>query len=220
VLAGFPRFDALEEPSNLYEVEDCLADGNQPLVFSHFSLLEPKPDYFTTAVEVARQLGRRAVLLSVRTERPPVALPDGVRHFGYVPLSRLLPRAAALVHHGGIGTLSLALAAGIPQVAVPRFLDQPDNSRRLARLGAAAVIRPRQYRAGALAAKLKGLLDSAEVRDRCRHYAELSRRDDCYGTASAALEGLLGRTPSCPLPLAMPAETAAATAICGEAACG
>jgi UDP:flavonoid glycosyltransferase YjiC (YdhE family) len=80
------------------------------------------------------------------------------------------------------------LAAGIPQVAVPRFLDQFDNCRKLERLGTSVTISSARFRADVVAGKLAALLESAAVRDRCRHCAELTRRDDCFATASAALE--------------------------------
>ncbi|MGB2567044.1 nucleotide disphospho-sugar-binding domain-containing protein [Micromonospora citrea] len=43
-------------------------------------------------------------------------LPDNVRAIEWVPLTQLLPTCDALVHHGGMGTFSSAVAAGIPQL--------------------------------------------------------------------------------------------------------
>ena len=48
------------------------------------------------------------------------------RHFDYTPLSHVLPGAAALVHHGGIGTAAQGLASGRPQLVMPMTFDQPD----------------------------------------------------------------------------------------------
>ncbi|MCX4483288.1 activator-dependent family glycosyltransferase [Streptomyces anulatus] len=47
------------------------------------------------------------------------ALPDNVRTYDYVPLSVLLPSCAAVVHHGGFGTMVSALESGVPQLVVP-----------------------------------------------------------------------------------------------------
>jgi len=46
-----------------------------------------------------------------------------------------LPHCAAIVHHGGIGTTSQALAAGIPQLIRPMAFDQFDNANRIEKLG-------------------------------------------------------------------------------------
>jgi len=56
----------------------------------------------------------------------------------YVPLRALLPQAAALIHHGGIGTTAEALRAGTPQLVVPLAHDQFDNGARVTALGVGA----------------------------------------------------------------------------------
>jgi rhamnosyltransferase subunit B len=191
VLTGFPLFDQLLPPPKLEELDAFLAAGSPPIVFSSPTLLTTEAEYLATSAEIARRLGRRAVLLSLKAEQPADALPEGVRYFGYVPLSRLLPHAAALVHHGGMGSIGQAVAAGIPQLTVPKFLDQPDNSRRLARLGIATVVPQKEYQPQRIAEQLGTLLDSAAVRQRCVHCAQLCRQDDCFTTASVALERLV-----------------------------
>ena len=60
-------------------------------------------------------MGRCGLPVTRYPEQLPASLPEGVRHCAYMPFSPLLPRSAALVHHGGIGTKAQALAAGIPQ---------------------------------------------------------------------------------------------------------
>ena len=75
------------------------------------------------------------MFLTQYPEQLPARLPNGVRHFNYIPFSTVLPRAAAFVHHGGIGTTAQALAAGVPQLVVPLAHDQPDNAVRIRHLG-------------------------------------------------------------------------------------
>ena len=111
----------------------------------------------------------------------PARLPDSVRHFGFVPLSKLLPHTAALVHHGGIGTCAQGLAAGVPHVVQPMSYDQFDNSRRLVGLGVASEISVRKFRGRAVADALALLLDSPTVAARCRELATL-----CDGPAALA----------------------------------
>ncbi len=100
-----------------------------------------------------------------------------VRAFNYVPFSKVLPRAAALVHHGGIGTTAQALAAGVPQLVVPFAHDQPDNAARVRRLGVGDFLLPRRYRVGVVLQSLRRLLASSTVRENCRRRAgELAPR--------------------------------------------
>jgi sterol 3beta-glucosyltransferase len=52
-----------------------------------------------------------------------------------LPHSLVFPRVAAVVHHGGAGTMATALRAGTPQVIVPHIMDQYYWARRLETLG-------------------------------------------------------------------------------------
>ncbi|NVO05432.1 MAG: glycosyltransferase, partial [Rhodoferax sp.] len=57
------------------------------------------------------------------------------RRVGAVPHALLFPRVAAVVHHGGSGTLASALRAGAPQVILPLILDQYHHAHLLYRAG-------------------------------------------------------------------------------------
>jgi UDP:flavonoid glycosyltransferase YjiC (YdhE family) len=123
------------------------------------------------SVETCRLLGRRGVLLTPGSDFVPSNLPKTVRHFEYVPFSTILPRAAAIVHHGGIGTTALALAAGIPQLVVPFIDDQFDNAVRVRRLGAGLKMSYLAYRPRTAARNLERLLNSKEIAQSCRALA-------------------------------------------------
>jgi rhamnosyltransferase subunit B len=130
-------------------------------------------------VEACGRLGRRGLLMTKYADQLPAKLPPAVRHFGFVPLSRLLPHTAALVHHGGIGSCAQGLASGVPQLVRPMAFDQFDNSRRLAALGVAEEISVKAFRGPAIAASLERLLASPSVAAKC---TELAAR--CNGAAS------------------------------------
>ncbi|MDX3733036.1 nucleotide disphospho-sugar-binding domain-containing protein [Streptomyces caniscabiei] len=88
-------------------------------------------------------------------------LPPVVRHAGRLPLAEVLPACDVVVHHGGQGTSLTALAAGRPQVVVPRLDDQFDNARALAAAGAALLLPPSRATAAAVAAGCAELLENA-----------------------------------------------------------
>ena len=81
-----------------------------------------------------------------RENRPHDAVPDTVKLLEFAPHSVVFPRAAVIVHQGGMGTSSQAFRAGRPMLVVPFAHDQPDNAHRLQRLGLAEILYPRQYR--------------------------------------------------------------------------
>lgn len=169
VLAGFPGggADTPLDPG----LAAFLADGEPPVVITLGSAMAHGARVLEEAVPAVRRVGRRAVVLTQFRDQLPPRLPPEVRHVAWAPLERLLPRAAALIHHGGVGTAAQALAAGLPHLVVPFAHDQPDNANRLCRLGVAERVSPRVFRAPRAAAALRRLLDPAVVA-RCAGYAE------------------------------------------------
>ncbi|MFD1505807.1 glycosyltransferase [Georgenia yuyongxinii] len=153
------------------ELEEFLAAGEPPVVFTPGSANLHGARFFAAAVGAARRLGRRAVLLTRFREQLPAELPPGVLPVEWANLPRLLPRAAAMVYHGGIGTLAQTLNAGIPHLVVPFAHDQPDNANRLIRLGVGDRLGVRGLTAARLAAKLDRLLTDPAVAARCAEYA-------------------------------------------------
>lgn len=87
------------------------------------------------AVRAADGLDCELVLVRP-TARMTRRMPGGVRGVGWVPLPDVLPGCAAVVHHGGAGTVLAALAAGIPQLAVPGAGDRRHNAELVAARGA------------------------------------------------------------------------------------
>jgi UDP:flavonoid glycosyltransferase YjiC (YdhE family) len=191
-LTGFPLYDGLGAEQVPDGLEEFLEEGEPPVVFTPGTMMRHPRRFFEEAVDACRRLRRRGLLLTRFRDQLPARLPRGVRHFDYAPLSQVLPRSAALVSHGGIGTLSQALAAGIPQIVMPLGFDQFDNAARLERLGVAATILPKAFRGPAVARQLARLLDSPAVASACRAAAARLRKDEWEDATCRAVEELAG----------------------------
>jgi rhamnosyltransferase subunit B len=167
-LTGFINYDgeSQEIPS---ELEEFLNAGEAPVVFTPGTAVSDATEFFQESIKAAKLLGKRALLLSTQMENKidPNLLDDSIRFSPYIPFSRCLSRASALVHHGGIGTSAQALAAGIPHLVRPFNFDQPDNAVHLRKLGVAEIISSRAYRASKIAKKLDKLLNSKETLQSC-----------------------------------------------------
>ena len=114
-----------------------LRSGSPPVVITAGTGMTHARAFFTRALEATAQAGCRALVLTAFSEQLPQPLSADVQWFRHAPFDRLLPRAAAIMHHGGIGTLASAFAAGIPQLIAPNAVDQFDNAKRAQRLGVA-----------------------------------------------------------------------------------
>jgi UDP:flavonoid glycosyltransferase YjiC (YdhE family) len=120
----------------------------------------------------------------------PDRLPPGIRAFPYLPFSSTLPRCAAIVYHGGIGTLAQAVKAGIPHLVVPNAHDQPDNGQRIEHLGLGLCFSPRKYGPARAARALAELMVSPAIHRRCQDYAARIDSAASLGRACALIEGL------------------------------
>lgn len=86
-------------------------------------------------VEAARALGLRSLLSQGWANLTPADLGEDCFSVGDLNHSKLFPRVAAVVHHGGAGTTSTAARAGTPQVIVPHNYDQFYWAHRVKELG-------------------------------------------------------------------------------------
>ena len=184
---GFPLWDAPGDVALPDGVRKFLDAGTPPIAFSPGSANNEAHHFFEAAVDACQRLGRRGILLTKYDHQLPPKLPDSVYHVGFVPMSQLLPRTAALVHHGGVGSCGQGFAAGVPQVVRPMSYDQFDNSRRVVRLGAGAEISVRRFAGERVADALAALLSSQAVASRCR---DLSGRCDGAAALSGACDAL------------------------------
>ena len=178
------------------DLERFLASGPAPVVFTlGTSLVAKGPaagSFYRESLKAAQILKLRSLFLvgNDPNNHLPVPLPEGVAAVDRAPFSKLFPRAAAVVHQGGIGTVGQALRAGRPQLLVPFAFDQPDNAQRIQRLGGAEVLYPRQYTAPRAARRLGDLLGESEYIRRAGEVAGLVRSEDGVGDACDAIEDL------------------------------
>jgi vancomycin aglycone glucosyltransferase len=119
------------------DLERFLAAGEPPLYFG-FGSMRAGPETSQLLIAAARAVGRRAILLRGWGNLAVEAADDCIA-IGEVAHEALLPRVAAIVHHGGAGTTTAAARAGRPQVVVPHNYDQPYWAHRVATLGVGVV---------------------------------------------------------------------------------
>ena len=193
VITGFPFYDHDGDDGMPSELRHFLDVGPPPLVFTLGSaaVFDAGPFYDHSAA-AAKLLGRRAVLLVGKDSgNRPATLPEGVVLFDYAPFSELFPRAAAIVHQGGIGTTAQAMRSGRPMLVIPFAHDQPDNADRVTRLGIARTISRLRYNPARAAAELQHLLDNPAYSQRASAIGSEVRQEDGVRAACDALEGLL-----------------------------
>jgi UDP:flavonoid glycosyltransferase YjiC (YdhE family) len=107
------------------------------------------------------------VLLTIGADLPLEALgevPPNAHVERFVPQDDVLPHAAAVLCHGGSGTVLGTLAAGVPLVVAPMFADQPNNAERIAAVGAGLAMPTRAASAEDLRRALTRVLEEESFR--------------------------------------------------------
>lgn len=172
------------------DVASFLDDGEPPIVFTlGSSAVGAAGAFFRESVEAARRLGRRALLLVGRDprNRSNLSLPKTMLVAEFAAHDLVFPRAAVVVHHGGIGTTAQALRSGRPMLVVPHAHDQPDNAYRARKLGVAQVIDARHYTARRVLTAVGKLLEDRRHVAAATGMAGLLRREDGLARAVDAL---------------------------------
>ena len=115
-ITGFPFFDRHNNQELSSELRQFLDRGEPPVSFGLGSLFVSSPgNFYLEGAKAVTKLGYRAILLMGHgaDQVSPKEIPDGVMVANYAPYSEIFPRAAAIVHHGGVGTTGQGLMAGL-----------------------------------------------------------------------------------------------------------
>ena len=190
VVCGFPRYEGIADAQTTAALEAFLVAGDAPVVFGLGSSAVAIADAFwKDAINAVSRLGLRAVLLTGR-HAPPPTTPSGIAAFQYLPYSQIFPRAAAVVHTCGIGTLAQALHSGRPQLIVPAAFDQPDNAMRARRLGVGRALPFQRVTSERLATELRLLLSNPAYERAASDVRAAVANEDGAAAACDAIERL------------------------------
>ncbi len=195
-ITGFCFYDGNQEVQVPDELNRFLDNGAPPIVFTlGSSAVWVAKDFFHESIEAAKRLGRRAVLLIGDERNMPSILPEGIIALDYVPYQSLLPRACAVVHHGGVGTTSQGLLAGVPSLIVPFAFDQSDNAAHARKLGTSRTLYKQNYTAPRVAAELHELLRQPSYARKAIEVSRQLKQENGPGRAADLIEQVLAGTP-------------------------
>ncbi len=188
---GFARWSGEADQALDPALAAFLAAGTAPIGYTPGSAMAQGRDFFARAVASSAALNQRALLITPYADQLPNPLPPHAHAVSYAPFDALLPRLAALVHHGGIGTTAQALAAGLPQAVLPFAHDQFDNAMRVGRCGVGRRLTTRSS-VPQWADTLDRLLHDPSIASACQRHASLMTED---GDAAQRIAELIEAVP-------------------------
>ncbi|HEY6081039.1 MAG TPA: glycosyltransferase [Polyangiaceae bacterium] len=169
------RARVVEAPPSSAPAVWAPADDPRPLIYITFGTIAGSTAHiraiYRTALEAVAELPVRALLTTGKGMDADLlgAIPANVHVEAFIPQRDVLPHAAAVVCHGGSGTLLGALAAGLPMVIVPFGADQPHNAQLVAQVGAGLALSSPD--ASTLGATIQRLLDAPALRQKAQSLA-------------------------------------------------
>jgi sterol 3beta-glucosyltransferase len=135
-VTGWYFMDPGREYSPPPKLRTFLDAGAPPVCVSFGSMVNRDAGKIDRIVrESLRQTDNRGIILSGWSQVKNSSS-DQLLYMEAAPHDRLLPRCKVIVHHGGAGTTSAGLRAGIPNIVVPFMADQPFWGRRVHAIGA------------------------------------------------------------------------------------
>jgi sterol 3beta-glucosyltransferase len=186
-----PQSADFEPPADLVRF---LSAGEPPVAVGFGSISGRTPERTTQAVMQALVMaGCRAVIVGGWGGLAAVQNSERVHYVRSVPYDWLLPRVAAVVHHGGAGSTGETLRAGKPAVVCPFFGDQAFWGRRVAAVGAGPEPIPqRQLTPESLAGALRVVLADPGMRRRAEELGARVRAEEGVKAAVSVIQRELG----------------------------
>jgi sterol 3beta-glucosyltransferase len=132
-------------------------------------------------LEALARSRQRAILLKGKdygfSDR--VQLPKEVFAIEWASFDWLFPKMAAVVHHGGLGTIHAVLKAGVPSIIVPYDVDNIFWGNRLVELGLSPPLIPqKQLSAKKLAQAIKFVVSDRKIRQNATAISKQVQAED------------------------------------------
>ena len=129
----FPLNDSYTPPN---ELDSFLKNGKPPICISFGSMVNKDAKRIDEIIrETLKRTNNRGIILSgwgnVKHEST-----NDLLYIESAPHDWLLPKCKIVIHHGGAGTTSAGLRAGIPNIVIPFTADQPFWGSRVYAVGA------------------------------------------------------------------------------------
>lgn len=177
-LTGTVSWDPPLDNQMAHEFDQWIDPNKKAIVVLAGSAGPESNEFYSTWIQASKRLGRQLILLEKNTNLIPKEIPDHVIAVGYFPIDELLKNAAVIAHAGGVGTTLRSLAAGTPQIVFPKVNDQPDNARRVARLGTGKIISAERMTIERIVSALSDVIDNDVILKNCDSVKNAIPTDD------------------------------------------
>jgi len=174
------------------EVDEIFTQLGSPIIFTSGTGVKDVVEIFREGRKICEQLQIPGLFVGGEMGKDELAGSPLCAHINYIDFEYALPKARAIIHHGGIGTTAQAIKAGIPQLIRPIKYDQPDNANRVSKLGLGAYVLPEFFTAETVAPMLSSLIAQASSNQALKNYSADVRASNAIAEACSLIEQRIG----------------------------
>jgi UDP:flavonoid glycosyltransferase YjiC (YdhE family) len=119
--------------------------------------------------------------------------PVNAKVVNWASYSRVMPRASLVVCNGGLGTVAMALSAGVPVIIRPAGADMGENGARVAWAGVGLMLPRGVFGTRSLRVAVRRVLADGRFASRARALADWSQKHDGARRGAALVDRVLVR---------------------------
>ena len=128
-------------------------------------------DFYRVGCDAVEACGYYGIAVVTHEEHMPTKKYDNILFVKSICMESALEQVDAIIHHGGMGTLSEACREGVPQVILAHLIDRPDNAARLKKVGIAEAYSPKDWENIEKIAEGIKEVTSIEFTEHCKDFA-------------------------------------------------
>lgn len=186
-LVGFPLLNHASSSSRS-ELDALIEKLGSPIIFTSGTGVKDVEDLFKEGRKICEQLQVPGLFVGGNSGIEFLQGSNLCTHMDYIDFEYALPKALAIIHHGGIGTTAQAIKAGIPQLIRPLKYDQPDNADRIYKLGLGTYVMPEKFKAEQVVPMIGNMLQKGKTSKTLAYYAADVRKSAAIVAASDLIE--------------------------------
>ncbi len=170
------------------EVASWIAAGTPPIYFGFGSMqVEIRAETIAMIGAACTQLGERALICSATKDLTHIPSFEHVKVVDTVNHAATFPACRGVVHHGGLGTLTAGMRAGVPTLALWFGADQPIWAAQVKRLKVGSARRFSRTTERTLVADLRKILSPPYVARARETSAHMTKSAESVTTAADLL---------------------------------
>jgi UDP:flavonoid glycosyltransferase YjiC (YdhE family) len=187
VITGYWRKEEVtnERVNELEDVQRFLDSAKHPIAIGFGS---PGTRGYLPMLEEALHLANAQAVLTLPTKWYSDVKSKNIFPIEYIPHDWLYQRVRVAIHHGGAGTTSASLHAGIPIITLPLAIDQFFWGERIQKLGVGLSIPQRKLNAQNLAKAISETLNNKEMNTRAKEISGALHKEDGIQTAVSVIQ--------------------------------